>query len=112
MTQTHPIADAPHQRLGHFAIVGPDRKPIGERIAGAMVCGPVLREDEDFATVFTAAAPVRLYAPEGAITDECDEAGRIGFFSERDALMWTTKARARSVGQRMTLDGVRVIDGT
>lgn len=112
MTQTNPIVNAPRQTRGFFAVVGPDRKAVGERIDGAMICGPALREDDDFSTVFTAAADVTLRAPREAITDACEEAGRLGFFSERGALMWTARHRAEASGERLHLDGVRVLDGT
>lgn len=110
--QTRPAATEPRQTLGFFAIVGPGRRPVGEQIAGCMNCGPQLHEDADFSTVFTADAPVRLRAPQEAITDDWEDAGRIGFFSQRGALMWTTKARITTVGGRLSLPGVRVVEGT
>jgi hypothetical protein len=97
--QSPPRPTEPRQRYGFFAIIGPGRRPVGERIAGCMNCGPLLREDADFSTVFTAAAPVRLRAPQEAITDDCEDAGRIGFFSERGALMVPDEqARERPLG--------------
>lgn len=107
----HPVTTERETR-GFFAVIGPGRHPVGERIEGAMACGPALHGDDDFSTVFSAAATVVLRAPGESITDECDEAGRIGFFSSRGALMWTARARAAYSGQRLNLPGVRVVDGS
>lgn len=113
MTQTQPAAVEPRRVRGFFAIVGPGRRPVGERIAGAMDCGRSVRADDDFGTVFEAAGPVRLRVPQEAITDDKEEAvGCIGFFSERGALMLPTKPRGRAAGEPLTLPGVRIVDGT
>lgn len=112
MTQTEPVTRESRQTSGFFAIIGPNRRAVGERIAGTMSCGLERAEDGEFPTVFMAARPVTLPAPPEALSRDCEECGRIGFFSERGALMWPALTRAREAGEVMTLPGVRVIDGT
>lgn len=115
MTQTQQPAAAAHesrQTRGFFAVIGPGRKAVGDRIEGTWACGLERDEDGEFPSVFTATAPVTLRAPKEALIGDCEECGRIGFFSARGALMLPALTRAQTEGEIMTWPGVRVIDGT
>lgn len=102
--------DEHRQTRGFFAVIGPDRRPVGDRIEGTWACGLERDEDGEFPSVFTAVAPVTLRTPKEALAGTCEECGRIGFFSQRGALMWPALTRARTEGQVLTLPGVRVVE--